>query len=113
MTWPGEDAGEPALIESFLSEEPRLTPYRHFLEDLIRQREHVLADGDVLLDDRVTVFDTVYTPARTPLIREAEARGARVVTGMDMFIGQAARQFALWTGKAAPVEVFRELLRRA
>ena len=69
-----------------------------------------LGQSDALMDDRVTVFDTVYEPARTRLIEEAAARGARVVMGVEMFINQAARQFALWTGKAAPVEVFREML---
>lgn len=65
---------------------------------------------DVPLDDSVTVFDTVYTPERTPLIREAEARGARVITGGGMFLRQAALQFHRWTGKDAPTEKWRHLL---
>jgi 3-dehydroquinate dehydratase/shikimate dehydrogenase len=74
------------------------------------------ADGsplpeDAPLDDRTTVFDTVYNPVRTPLIAEAEARGARVVTGLDMFINQAAMQFERWTGEAAPIELFERTLR--
>ncbi len=68
-----------------------------------------LPDG-VALDEDVTVFDTVYSPARTPLLREAEARGARTVTGEDMFIEQARLQFERWTGVAAPVEVMRRAL---
>jgi len=66
---------------------------------------------DALLDDGVTVFDTVYTPPRTPLLREAEARGARIVPGLDMFIRQAAMQFETWTGEDAPVDVFEKALR--
>jgi 3-dehydroquinate dehydratase/shikimate dehydrogenase len=69
---------------------------------------------DVPLNDRVTVFDTVYAVAvgdgRTPLIQEAESRGARVITGLDMFMRQAALQFELWTGKPAPLNVFRRAL---
>lgn len=65
---------------------------------------------DVPLNDEVTVFDTVYTPARTPLILEAETRGARVVTGVDMFLRQAALQFERWTGVPAPIETFRRAL---
>jgi 3-dehydroquinate dehydratase/shikimate dehydrogenase len=57
---------------------------------------------DVPLDDTKTVFDTVYTPERTPLIARAEAAGARVVLGTAMFRLQAALQFELWTGKALP-----------
>lgn len=48
------------------------------------------------------VFDTVYNPARTKLLREARARGRRAVGGVELFIGQAAEQFALWHGGSAP-----------
>jgi 3-dehydroquinate dehydratase / shikimate dehydrogenase len=51
---------------------------------------------DVHLDDSITVMDTVYTPRRTPLLREAAARGARVVDGLAMFERQASLQFELW-----------------
>lgn len=64
------------------------------------------------LDDTMTVFDTVYTPQRTPLIAQAEARGATVVTGRDMFLRQAAMQFELWTGKTAPLETFERAIGR-
>src|SRR5207248_977117 len=40
-----------------------------------------------------TVFDTIYTPETTLLIREAKLRGCEVITGVDMFVRQAARQF--------------------
>jgi 3-dehydroquinate dehydratase / shikimate dehydrogenase len=65
------------------------------------------------LDENVTVFETVYAPARTPLVKEAEARGAKVVTGMDMFLRQAALQFEAWTGKSAPMDVFQDVVRGA
>lgn len=55
---------------------------------------------DAPLGGACTVFDTVYEPQRTALIQQAEARGARVVTGLDMFARQAARQFEAWTGQA-------------
>ncbi|QOJ18212.1 MAG: type I 3-dehydroquinate dehydratase [Phycisphaeraceae bacterium] len=71
----------------------------------------VLRGGAVELDDSVTVFDTVYTPSRTPLIEEAESRGARVVLGVDLFVRQAALQFEGWTGEEAPIETWREVLR--
>jgi 3-dehydroquinate dehydratase/shikimate dehydrogenase len=65
------------------------------------------------LNDRVAVFDTVYTPRRTPLIREAEARGARTVTGDEMFVRQAALQLEMWTGAPAPMELYRRRLAEA
>ena len=61
----------------------------------------------VPLDESVTVFDTVYAPRRTPLLVQAEAAGAGAIGGLDMFLRQAARQFVMWTGHEAPIEVFR------
>ena len=60
----------------------------------------------------VTVFDTVYTPRLTPLLREARSRGARTVGGTGMFLRQAAAQFAAWTGQEAPMEAWTTLLGR-
>jgi 3-dehydroquinate dehydratase/shikimate dehydrogenase len=48
------------------------------------------------------VFDLVYTPLETPLLKLAKARGLAVISGLEMFIQQGARQFEIWTGKAAP-----------
>lgn len=56
------------------------------------------------------VFDTVYNPLWTKLLRDARDAGCKVVPGTEMFIRQAAAQFALWTGRAAPVDVFRQVL---
>jgi len=67
---------------------------------------------DVSMDDMVTVMDTVYTPARTPLIQEGEARGARVIMGVDMFVRQASLQFEKWTGAPGPRATFEYVLRR-
>jgi 3-dehydroquinate dehydratase/shikimate dehydrogenase len=71
----------------------------------------VLVAGSVPLDDRVTVFDTIYNPRQTPLIEDAAVRGARVITGLDMFIRQAAMQFEKWTGCELPDAVRGELSR--
>lgn len=44
------------------------------------------------------VFDAVYTPMETRLLREAALEGATTVSGVEMFVGQAAQQFELFTG---------------
>lgn len=44
------------------------------------------------------VFDTVYTPQKTMLIKGAMERGCRIITGVDMFVRQAAMQYKLFTG---------------
>jgi 3-dehydroquinate dehydratase/shikimate dehydrogenase len=66
-----------------------------------------------MLKPGLVVFDTVYTPENTSLIREARSRGCHVITGVDMFVRQAALQFRLFTGREAPHEVMREVVRRA
>ena len=48
------------------------------------------------------VFDLVYNPLETELIRRAKAQGRQVVPGVRMFVEQAVRQFELWTGETAP-----------
>ena len=53
------------------------------------------------------VFDTIYNPAKTKLLQQAEQAGAKVVGGAEMFIRQATKQFEIWTGVAAPVDVMR------
>ena len=54
------------------------------------------------------VFDLVYNPIDTPLIRLARQMNLNVITGVEMFVQQGARQFEIWTGKPAPEE---EMLR--
>ena len=44
------------------------------------------------------VYDIIYTPERTRFLREAEARGHRVLNGTAMLVGQGAEAFAMWTG---------------
>ena len=53
------------------------------------------------------VYDLVYNPEDTRLLRDARAAGADTMGGLDLLLAQAARQFEWWTGQAAPVEVMR------
>ena len=58
------------------------------------------------------VYDMVYRPAETPLLREAHRAGCRVSNGLGMLLYQGAAALELWTGLPAPVEVMREALKR-
>jgi len=54
------------------------------------------------------VFDLVYNPIETPLLKLARQKGLTAISGVEMFVQQGARQFEIWTGKPAPEE---EMLR--
>jgi len=59
------------------------------------------------------VFDMIYRPAETRLLREARAAGCRAANGMGMLLYQGAKALELWTGRDAPVEPMRRALQQA
>ncbi|KAF7138955.1 hypothetical protein RHSIM_Rhsim07G0176900 [Rhododendron simsii] len=66
--------------------------------------------AEVTLGDYELVFDAVYTPRKTTLLKEAEAAGAIIVSGVEMFLRQAIGQFNLFTGGEAPREFMRDIV---
>ncbi len=64
---------------------------------------------EVLKKD-MAVFDTVYNPAETRLLKDAKEAGARTISGLDMFVNQAAAQFKLFTGRDANTEIMRSAI---
>ncbi len=54
------------------------------------------------------VFDMVYEPRETPLLRAARAAGCRTIDGVEMLVAQAVGQFEAWTGAEAPVRAMTE-----
>jgi 3-dehydroquinate dehydratase/shikimate dehydrogenase len=70
------------------------------------------AFGDRLpeLTPNTLVFDTVYNPMETKLLKQAKAAGAITVGGVEMFVRQAVRQFEAWTARQAPVDVMRGVI---
>jgi len=59
------------------------------------------------------VFDLVYNPSQTPLLRMAEAAGARTIGGLPMLVYQGAASFKLWTGRDAPLDIMFIAARKA
>jgi shikimate dehydrogenase len=55
----------------------------------------------------LVVMDIVYNPLKTRLLREAARAGCTTIDGLSMFVYQGARQFELWTGMKAPVDIMR------
>jgi shikimate dehydrogenase len=66
-----------------------------------------------LLRPGLAVFDLVYRPSPTRLVREARAAGAPACGGAGMLLGQGWRSLELWLGVAAPVDAMRAGLREA
>lgn len=56
------------------------------------------------------VFDVVYNPLETRLLKEAKAKGCKTISGVEMFINQAVLQFEQFTGIDAPVKVMRQVV---
>ncbi len=63
-----------------------------------------------ILKKGMLVFDVVYNPVETLLLKQAKQAGCGTVSGVEMFVGQGAEQFRLWTGKNAPVELMRKVV---
>ena len=63
-----------------------------------------------LLSPRHLLYDTIYTAARTPLMRAADAAGARSANGLSMLLHQGALAFEHWFRRPAPLEVMRAAL---
>jgi shikimate dehydrogenase len=58
------------------------------------------------------VYDMIYRPAETPLLKAARAAGCRVANGLGMLLYQGAKALELWSGRHPPIDVMREALRK-
>lgn len=60
------------------------------------------------IPETITVFDTVYNPLETQLLKDAKKAGAKTISGVEMFVYQGAYAFELWTGTKAPIQRMKE-----
>jgi shikimate dehydrogenase len=58
------------------------------------------------------VYDMIYRPAETALLRDAKAAGCRTANGLGMLLYQGAKALELWTGQTAPLETMRQALEK-
>ncbi len=76
---------------------------------------HPDAEATVLAKEYIkkdmVVFDTVYNPAETLLLKQAKQAGAKIISGVDMFINQAAEQLKLFTGENKKQEIIEKIRR--
>lgn len=62
------------------------------------------------INNKQIVFDIVYVPSETKLLKEAKKRGAKIIYGVEMLLHQGTAQFEIYTGQKAPEEVMRNIL---
>ena len=67
-------------------------------------------DTPPTLTPQTVVFDAVYNPPVTHLLQQARLAGALTISGVEMFVRQAARQFELWTNEPAPIDLMRQVV---
>jgi 3-dehydroquinate dehydratase / shikimate dehydrogenase len=96
----GEAIGRASIRGEFFDAVVNATPVGMYP----RTGESPLAAGE--LNCRL-VFDTIYRPRRTKLLRWAGQRGIETVSGLEMFVAQGTAQFEIWTGQRAPVDAMR------
>jgi shikimate dehydrogenase len=66
-----------------------------------------------MLNNRQVVFDLVYRPVETRLLKEAKAAGAKTIDGITMLVRQGALSFEIWTGVKPPVDIMERSARNA
>jgi len=69
-----------------------------------------LRDADFSLSKAKAVYDMIYRPAETPLLKAGRAAGCRVANGIGMLLYQGAAALELWSGQKAPIDVMRHAL---
>jgi shikimate dehydrogenase len=96
---------------------------RHALRQSLRQADIILNASSMGMSGRHNppiernwirkdqwVFDIVYRPTQTKLLRDAASVGARTINGLDLLVNQGARSFTLWTGRKAPINEMRRAI---
>lgn len=110
-------SGTNAEIESFVSNEASIAKVMNYADVIINctpvgmhPHEGVSIVPADLFRDGQAVFDVVYNPINTKLLCDAKSRGLIAVSGVEMFINQAAMQFEHFTEVKAPVDEMRRVL---
>ena len=64
--------------------------------------------AELALQSDLVVFDMVFNPYETRLLRLAKASGAKTIVGLDMLVGQGVESFQIWTGQTPPADVMKQ-----
>lgn len=77
----------------------------------LKESDPSIIDADIL-NKNILVYDLIYNPKETKLIKAAKARGIRASNGLGMLLYQGMAAFEIWTGSLAPKEVMQKALER-
>jgi shikimate dehydrogenase len=109
--------GTSAEVESFVSDAASIARVMAYADVIVNctpigmhPHEGVSVVPAELLREGQAVFDVVYNPIETKLLCDAKSRGLIAVSGVEMFINQAAMQFECFTEVKAPIEEMRRVL---
>ncbi|MFH0975939.1 MAG: shikimate dehydrogenase [Spirochaetota bacterium] len=78
---------------------------------MLPDKDSIPIDPDLIQKEH-TVFDIVYSPHATSLLKTSKSKGCKIIYGIDMLVNQGARQFEIWTGKKAPVSVMEKAVKK-
>ena len=67
---------------------------------------------EYLILKRHTVFDIVYSPDMTALLKNAKMKKCKIIRGVEMLVHQGAKQFEIWTGTKAPVSLMEKAVKK-
>ena len=73
----------------------------------ITQKGYISLEG---INEKTIVYDIVYRPINTDFIKKAKERGAKVIFGYEMLLGQAVRAFEIWHDMQAPYNAMKKAL---
>lgn len=78
----------------------------------LKKNDPLLVPKSAFPKKKIVVYDLIYNPETTKLLRTARACGHRTVNGLGMLLYQGAEAFRIWTGKEAPARVMKEALKK-
>ena len=73
------------------------------------ENQSPIQDFSIIREDLV-VYDIIYTPRETELLKEAKARGAQIINGLALLLYQGAEAFQMWTNEKMPIEQVKRII---
>ncbi len=79
----------------------------------LERQDSVLVSRDMFPSKRLFVYDLIYNPSETPLLKMARKKNYRTLNGLTMLLYQGCRAFEIWVGRKAPEKIMRKVLEKS